>query len=51
LREVKNVFFGEEASAVQILPRESEYVNQHQYCLHLWRYVDGPLWPIETSKP
>jgi len=50
LREAKNVFMGPEATAIQIAPPESEYVNEHRFCFHLWRYLDGPLWPVELRK-
>lgn len=36
LREVKNIFLGHERQAVQVLPKESKYVNIHPYCLHLY---------------
>jgi hypothetical protein len=41
IREVKNVFVGSEALAVQVLPPESRYINIHAFVLHLWRCVDG----------
>lgn len=40
--EVKAMFWGPEDCVVQYHPPESEYVNCHPYCLHLWR-------PIGTS--
>jgi hypothetical protein len=36
LREVKNIFIGREEEAFQFLPKESEYINLHDYCLHIW---------------
>jgi hypothetical protein len=47
LHEVKRIFFGDDAFVVQIIPPESQYVNYHPYCLHLWQYLDGKRWPIE----
>ena len=41
LREVKNLFLGREALAVQVLPPESRYINIHPFVLHLWRCLDG----------
>lgn len=35
--KVKDIFWHEEECAVQYHPPRSEYVNIHQYCLHLWR--------------
>lgn len=34
---VKNLFWGDEDLAVQMHPPKSDYVNNHLYCLHLWR--------------
>lgn len=36
LKEVKNIFIGDEKVAYQVLPRQSEYINLMPYCLHLW---------------
>lgn len=33
---VKQCFIGDDREAVQVLPKESDYVNLHKYCLHLW---------------
>lgn len=41
---IKSLFWGEEDCVVQFHPPKSEYVNQHQFCLHLWR-------PIGVSLP
>lgn len=35
--EIKNMFFDPEETVVQYHPAESDYVNNHPYCLHLWR--------------
>ena len=34
---IKAMFWNPEEVVVQYHPRESEYVNQHPFCLHLWR--------------
>lgn len=34
---IKDLFFDEEECVMQLHPSKSEYVNVHQYCLHLWR--------------
>lgn len=36
---IKEMFFEPEERVVQYHPPESEYVNSHPYCLHLWRYT------------
>jgi hypothetical protein len=42
LRETKNTLLGAEKVAIQLLPRESEYVNAHPFTLHLWHCLEGP---------
>lgn len=34
---IKDCFWGEDECVVQYHPPKSEYVNNHPYCLHLWR--------------
>lgn len=38
---IKDMFFEPEERVVQFHPPKSEYVNNHPYCLHLWRYTAG----------
>lgn len=40
---VKDMFFHPEERVVQYHPPKSEYVNQHPYCLHLWRPTSDNL--------
>jgi hypothetical protein len=44
---VKNLFWSADECVVQFHPPESEYVNNHPYCLHLWKSnrFDFPLPP------
>lgn len=37
---VKRLFFSEDETVVQYHPKESEYVNFHKNCLHLWKKQD-----------
>lgn len=37
---VKNMFWDEEDAVFQIHPPKSKYVNEHEYCLHLWRSTE-----------
>jgi hypothetical protein len=41
LRLVKHTFIGDERIALQVLPRQAEYVNVHPNVLHLWSCLDG----------
>ena len=34
---IKDMFFEPEETVVQYHPAKSNYVNLHQYCLHLWK--------------
>lgn len=38
---VKGLFWEPEDAVLQIHPPASDYVNNHEHCLHLWRPVDG----------
>lgn len=47
---VKDVFWGEDEAVIQFHPPKSEYVNNHRYCLHLWKKIDEdfPLPPRQA---
>ncbi len=36
LRLVKDIFIGRNHEAVQVLPKDEDYVNLMPFCLHLW---------------
>lgn len=36
IRCIKEAFFGDDIDAMMVLPKKIDYVNQHQYCFHLW---------------
>ena len=38
---VKKLFIGADKRAYQIFAEESQHVNIHSYCLHLWCVVEG----------
>lgn len=44
--EVKDLFFGPDEWVVQYHPARSDYVNDHPYCLHLWKPTE-----VEFPKP
>jgi hypothetical protein len=46
---IKELFWNDEQTVVQFHPPKSVYVNNHSFCLHLWRRCDieFPLPPIE----
>ena len=40
---IKNEFWGDEDVVMQLFPKKSEYVNNHQSVLHLWRPTDREI--------
>ena len=38
--EIKDLFWKATETVVQFHPPKTSYVNNHPYCLHLWRHVD-----------
>lgn len=48
LCDVKALFWDAYDCVVQYHPADSEYVNNHRYCLHLWRCV-GESFPVPPS--
>jgi hypothetical protein len=44
---VKDLFWDAEDAVMQLHPPKSQYINQHPYCLHLWR----PLTQIIPLPP
>lgn len=45
---VKGLFWDAEEAVMQLHPPQSEWVNNHDYCLHLWRPMDGKI-PLPPS--
>jgi len=41
--QIKNMFWTKDKAVFQLHPPEKDYVNNHPYCLHLWRPVDCPV--------
>lgn len=53
--EIKRMFFYPEETAWEYHPMEREYVNDHPYCLHIWRYQKQdiptpPSWMVGRKK-
>lgn len=46
---IKEMFFGDNVTAIQYHPLKSDYINEHPRCLHLWRKqgTEIELPPIE----
>jgi len=37
---IKDLFWEKNEAVIQIHPPESEYINNHSSCLHLWKKID-----------
>lgn len=48
LVDCKNIFLGKDVIAVQVFPREADYVNIHRFVLHLWQCLDADPVPDFT---
>ncbi len=46
---IKTLFWDPEDVVIQLHPRQSEYVNNHPRCLHLWRPIGVDL-PTPPSR-
>lgn len=46
--KIKDLFFAPEETVVQYHPKQSEYVNNHPTCLHMWRWQGGEF-PMPPS--
>lgn len=40
---IKNLFWGEDDCVIQYHPAKKDYVNNHLYCLHLWRPTNASI--------
>jgi hypothetical protein len=40
---VKGLFWDDEDTVMQLHPPKSQYVNTHNFCLHLWRPVKAQI--------
>jgi len=43
---VKDIFWDEDDCVIQYHPPKTDYVNNHQFCLHLWRPIG-----VEIPRP
>lgn len=40
---IKDMFWDDEECVIQYFPPKSQYVNVHQYCLHMWRPIGATI--------
>lgn len=50
MQEMKELFWEDEEEAFQLHPAKSNYINNHEHCLHVWRPLNQviPLPPTIT---
>lgn len=41
--KIKEMFWGSSKTVIQYHPSKNKYVNNHPYCLHLWRCIDSEI--------
>lgn len=41
--QIKDLFFEEDEWVIQYHPAKSDYVNVHEFCLHMWRPLNDTL--------
>ena len=41
--DMKNIFWDEDECCVEYHPKKSDYVNNHNYCLHIWKPYEEEL--------
>lgn len=46
---LKAVFWDDDDAVMQLHPPRSSYVNNHSYCLHLWRPVEPQRIPLPPT--
>lgn len=54
---IKSLFWSDDDLVIQIHPPKADYVNNHKYCLHLWRkagtneFIERPeSWLVGTTE-
>jgi len=43
---VKNIFWNDDETVIQYHPAKQDYINNHPYCLHLWKPMG-----VDLPKP
>jgi hypothetical protein len=54
MNQIKSIFWGDEDCVMQLHPPNSNYINNHRACLHLWRPIGQdipqPPWALVGVK-
>lgn len=46
--KMKEIFWRDDEVCMQLHPKKEEYVNNHNYCLHIWKPIDKEI-PMPPS--
>lgn len=46
--QIKSIFWSDNDCVVQYHPSKDNYINNHEYCLHLWRPLNSAI-PVPPS--
>lgn len=41
--KMKEIFWRDDEVCMQLHPKKEEYVNNHNYCLHIWKPIDKEI--------
>lgn len=48
--QVKDMFWREDEACMQLHPKKEDYINNHPYCLHIWKPIKEEL-GVEIPLP
>ena len=43
MQEMKEMFWKDDEECFQLHPKKEDYINNHNYCLHIWRPLEQQL--------
>ena len=43
MQEMKEMFWKDDEECFQLHPKKENYINNHNYCLHIWRSLEQPI--------
>lgn len=47
---MKDIFWSEEETCIQYHPAKSQYVDNHPYCLHIWKPIESDNFTVEYGE-
>jgi hypothetical protein len=43
MQQMKEIFWRDDECCMQLHPKKEDYVNNHPYCLHIWKPIDQEI--------